>query len=51
MTDFFKFFIGKVDLEELITAFHELGVAMDRQEATNLLKRYIEQIFILIIIF
>ncbi|XP_077300894.1 short Calcium-binding Mitochondrial Carrier [Arctopsyche grandis] len=30
---------GKVDLEELITAFAELGVAMDRSEATNLLKR------------
>uniref|UniRef100_A0A182QLB2 EF-hand domain-containing protein n=1 Tax=Anopheles farauti TaxID=69004 RepID=A0A182QLB2_9DIPT len=30
---------GKVDLEELITAFKELGIEMDRHEAAKLLKR------------
>uniref|UniRef100_A0A2M4BZ63 Putative small calcium-binding mitochondrial carrier n=1 Tax=Anopheles marajoara TaxID=58244 RepID=A0A2M4BZ63_9DIPT len=30
---------GKVDLEELITAFKELGIDMDRHEAAKLLKR------------
>ncbi|GAB0101028.1 calcium-binding mitochondrial carrier protein SCaMC-1-like [Sergentomyia squamirostris] len=31
---------GKVDLDELIAAFKELGVEMDKKEATNLLHRY-----------
>ncbi|XP_049884730.1 calcium-binding mitochondrial carrier protein SCaMC-2 isoform X2 [Pectinophora gossypiella] len=30
---------GKVDLEELISAFADLGIAIGRNEATNLLKR------------
>ncbi|XP_048004763.1 calcium-binding mitochondrial carrier protein SCaMC-2 isoform X1 [Leguminivora glycinivorella] len=30
---------GKVDLEELISAFADLGIAVGRNEATNLLKR------------
>ncbi|KAK4872999.1 hypothetical protein RN001_015028 [Aquatica leii] len=30
---------GKIDLDELIKAFHELGVPLERQEATNLLQR------------
>ncbi|KAF5287764.1 hypothetical protein FQA39_LY15700 [Lamprigera yunnana] len=30
---------GRIDLDELIRAFHELGVPLDRQEATNLLQR------------
>ncbi|XP_040153365.1 calcium-binding mitochondrial carrier protein SCaMC-2-B isoform X2 [Anopheles arabiensis] len=30
---------GKVDLEELITAFKELGIEMDQHEAAKLLKR------------
>ncbi|XP_055611108.1 calcium-binding mitochondrial carrier protein SCaMC-2 isoform X4 [Uranotaenia lowii] len=30
---------GKVDLEEMITAFKELGIDMDRHEAAKLLKR------------
>lgn len=35
------FFVqGKVDLEELISAFADLGIAIGRNEATNLLKRY-----------
>lgn len=32
-------FSGKVDLEELISAFADLGIAIGRNEATNLLKR------------
>lgn len=31
--------LGKVDLEELISAFMDLGIEMDRQEAKKLLKR------------
>ncbi|XP_050303447.1 calcium-binding mitochondrial carrier protein SCaMC-2 [Anthonomus grandis grandis] len=30
---------GRIDLEELIKAFHELGIPLERQEATNLLLR------------
>lgn len=30
---------GKVDLEEMIEAFKELGIDMDRVEAAKLLKR------------
>lgn len=30
---------GKVDLEELISAFSDLGIEMDKKEATNLLHR------------
>ncbi|CAH0703206.1 unnamed protein product [Spodoptera exigua] len=30
---------GKVDLEELISAFADMGIAVGRNEATNLLKR------------
>lgn len=32
-------FPGRIDLDELIKAFQELGVPLDRQEATNLLQR------------
>lgn len=32
---------GRVDLEELISAFMDLGIEMDRQEAKKLLKRYV----------
>uniref|UniRef100_A0A1Y1NB82 EF-hand domain-containing protein n=1 Tax=Photinus pyralis TaxID=7054 RepID=A0A1Y1NB82_PHOPY len=32
---------GKIDLDELIRAFQELGVPLERQEATNLLQRYL----------
>lgn len=32
---------GKVDLDELILAFKELGVEIDNQEAAKLLKRYL----------
>lgn len=31
---------GKVDLEELIDAFKDLGIEMDRHEAAKLLKRF-----------
>lgn len=30
---------GRIDLEELIRAFQDLGIPLDRQEATNLLQR------------
>ncbi|CAG9766790.1 unnamed protein product [Ceutorhynchus assimilis] len=30
---------GKIDLEELIRAFSDLGIPLDRREATNLLQR------------
>ncbi|XP_017784896.1 PREDICTED: calcium-binding mitochondrial carrier protein SCaMC-2 isoform X2 [Nicrophorus vespilloides] len=30
---------GKIDLEELIRAFHELGIPLDKSEARNLLQR------------
>lgn len=33
-------FVGKVDLEELILAFKELGIEIDKTEATKLLERY-----------
>lgn len=33
-------FTGKVDLEELISAFKDLGIEMDKNEAKNLLHRY-----------
>lgn len=40
--DFQIFFIlGKVDLEELISAFMDLGIEMDKSEAKNLLLRYV----------
>ncbi|VEN62881.1 unnamed protein product, partial [Callosobruchus maculatus] len=31
---------GKIDLEELIRAFSDLGIPLERGEATNLLQRY-----------
>lgn len=31
---------GKIDLEELIRAFKELGIEIAREEATKLLQRY-----------
>lgn len=34
-----KMLIGTVDLEELILAFKELGIDIDRTEATKLLER------------
>ncbi len=30
---------GKIDLEELMRAFHDLGIDLDRNEATRLLQR------------
>lgn len=33
-------FPGKVDLEELISAFKDLGIDMDKTEAKRLLLRY-----------
>ncbi|KAL1491164.1 hypothetical protein ABEB36_011804 [Hypothenemus hampei] len=30
---------GKIDLEELVRAFHDLGIPLERGEATNLLQR------------
>ncbi|XP_018573454.1 calcium-binding mitochondrial carrier protein SCaMC-2 isoform X1 [Anoplophora glabripennis] len=30
---------GKIDLDELVRAFHDLGIPLDRGEATNLLQR------------
>ncbi|XP_024936609.1 calcium-binding mitochondrial carrier protein SCaMC-2 isoform X2 [Cephus cinctus] len=38
-TDFDKNRDGKIDLEELIRAFKDLGIEMDRVEATKLLQR------------
>jgi hypothetical protein len=35
----FWFILGMIDVEELIKAFKELGVEIDRNEATNLLQR------------
>jgi len=32
-------FTGKIDLEELIRAFKELGIEIGREEATKLLQR------------
>lgn len=32
--------VGSVDLEELILAFKELGIDVDKTEATKLLERY-----------
>lgn len=34
------FSTGSVDLEELILAFKELGIDIDKAEATKLLERY-----------
>lgn len=34
-----KTFTGSVDLEELILAFKELGIDVDKAEATKLLER------------
>ena len=31
---------GKVDLEEMIVAFKELGIKMEREEALKLFNRY-----------
>lgn len=33
-------FLGKVDLEEMIVAFKELGVQMEREEALKLFNRW-----------
>lgn len=33
------FFSGKIDLDELIKAFSDLGIPLERGEATNLLQR------------
>lgn len=38
------FILGKVDLEELISAFMDLGIEMDKSEAKNLLLRYVFEI-------
>lgn len=38
----FYLFSGKIDLEELIKAFQELGVEMEREEAKKLLARFVE---------
>lgn len=35
------FFKGKVDLDELISAFEDLGIEVDVEEAKHLLSRYI----------
>jgi len=35
----FLLFTGKIDLEELIRAFKELGIEIAREEATKLLQR------------
>lgn len=32
-------FVGKIDLEELINSFKELGLDVSREEATKLLQR------------
>lgn len=36
----FNVWTGSVDLEELILAFKELGIDIDKAEATKLLERY-----------
>ena len=41
-------YTGKIDLEELIRAFKDLGVEMERAEARKLLRRYV-YIYIVII--
>lgn len=35
----FCYFLGKVDLEEMIVAFKELGISMEREEAFKLFNR------------
>lgn len=37
---FYALILGMVDLEEIILAFKELGIDIDRKEATKLLERY-----------
>jgi hypothetical protein len=39
-SNFFACVLGMIDVEELIKAFKELGVEVDRTEATKLLQRY-----------
>jgi Ca2+-binding EF-hand superfamily protein len=33
------FFTGKIDMDEMIVAFKELGIEINRTEAKNLLQR------------
>ncbi len=43
-TNWTFYFVGKVDLEELISAFKDLGIEMDKTEARRLLLRYMSSI-------
>lgn len=41
MAVYFFFFTGKIDLDELVKAFSDLGIPLDEAEATKLLQRYL----------
>lgn len=41
-TDVTYIFSGKIDLEELIKAFKDLGIEMERAEAKKLLQRFVK---------